>query len=155
MTNQTQQDLNILKATRSNILELIKDLTFEQLTTIPNQFSNSILWNFVHLTVTEQLLCYGLSENEMTLDATIIDNFRKGSSGSNTMTESEFEEIKKLFIAQPLQLEKDFDKMTTSNYKEYATSYNFTLSSLEDAVRFNNAHEAMHYGIILSLKKLV
>lgn len=155
MTNQTIQDVEILKATRANILGLIKNLTFEQLTKIPSGFNNSLLWNFVHLLVTEQLLCYGLSGNKMTLDSTIIDRFRKGADGSNIISEDQFLEIKKIFIVQPLQLEKDFDKMSTTQYKEYATSYNVTLSSLEDAVRFNNIHEALHFGIMVALKKMV
>ncbi len=71
------------------------------------------------------------------------------------MTETEYEDLKTTFIAQPLQLEKDFDALIKSTFNEYPTSYNYTLSSLEDAIRFNTVHEALHFGIIMSLIKIV
>ncbi len=80
MTNHTKQNIELLKVTRANILETTKDLSFQELTTIPDGFSNSIIWNIIHLTVTEQLLCYGLSGNEIALNKEIIAKFRKGSS---------------------------------------------------------------------------
>ncbi|WP_205896842.1 DinB family protein, partial [Pseudomonas viridiflava] len=40
------------------ILDLVKDLSIEQLNKIPDGFNNNIIWNIAHLTAAQQNLCY-------------------------------------------------------------------------------------------------
>lgn len=53
--------LNVLKVTREFIHNIVKDLSLEKIHEIPNGFNNNIAWNVAHLTVTQQLLQYKLS----------------------------------------------------------------------------------------------
>ena len=52
---------NVFKYIRRNrelFLELVNSLSIEQLNKIPEGFNNNIAWNFGHIVVTTQTLCY-------------------------------------------------------------------------------------------------
>ena len=145
----------ILKTTRNNILNSIKGLTFEQLTLIPEGFSNNIIWNVAHVVVTQQLLCYKLSGTEMYLENDFIDKYKKGSVGRTELTQDELVYIIEQLISLPTKLENDYANNVFGNYTPYTTSYNITLSSIENAIQFNNVHDGLHFGYIMALKKVV
>jgi len=145
--------LDIISITRANILEYIKDLTIEQVNYIPNNFNNSIGWQVAHIVVTQQLLHYKLSGNAMMIDDEMVDGFRKGSSGKYILTASQWENVIQLLESLPTQLVEDLKSGKLNNYSNYETSYNVTLSSIEDAISFSNIHEALHFGIIMAMKK--
>ena len=52
-------------------------------------------------------------------------------------------------------MQQDYDNGLFTEYSEYTTSYNITLSSAEDAIAFNNVHEGLHFGYIMGLKKAI
>lgn len=155
MSPNTQRDFEITRITRTNVLSLIDSLSYEQLICIPQGYSNSILWNFVHIAVTHQLLTYGLVGENCTLDEDLIDKFRKGSDGKNTITEKEFTSLKQNYLNLIDQVEAGYAHLSTKEFKTYSTSYNFTLHSLEEAIQFVNTHEGVHFGIMMAIKKLV
>jgi len=105
--------------------------------------------------VTQQLLCYKLSGLKCLVSEEMINNFQKGTAPTYTISEAEFDAIKKQFVAFPKVLEQDFSKGTFKQYFEYKTSVDITLSTIEDGVTFNNYHEGLHLGIILQLLKFV
>ena len=146
-------NIGVLRATRTNVLATIDKFSYEQLTTIPVGFSNSILWNFTHSIVSQQLLIYALSSNKMHLDESLISKFRKGTNGTETISNSEFEELKKDYLTTVDQLEQDVEMLLNSEYNNYKTSYNVELKSVSDAITFSNAHEALHFGVIMAISK--
>tara|TARA_B100000809_G_C15129982_1_gene527971 strand:- start:1647 stop:2108 length:462 start_codon:yes stop_codon:yes gene_type:complete len=145
----------ILNITRNNILNAIKDLSLEQLTVIPTGFKNNIIWNAAHVVVTQQLLCYKFSGLEMYLDYDFIDKYKKGSVGSSELTQEELDFIIEQLMLLPTKLESDYSNTIFSNYNSYTTSYNITLSSIEDAIQFNNVHDGLHFGYIMAMKKVI
>ncbi len=149
------QSFQILKATRENILSTIDGLTIEQLNKIPTGFNNNIAWNLGHVWVTQQLLCYRLSGEEISMDNEMVTKYRKGSKPEEPISTSEIEHIKSEFLKQVDQLETDFNNGLFKGYKTYMTSYNVELSTTADAIAFNNVHEALHLGSIMALKHLV
>ena len=149
-----QKQFDILNATRNNVLNSIKDLTIEQLNIVPTGFKNSIGWNVAHIVVTQQLLCYKLSGLELSLDASFVDRFKKGSVASE-ISEKEMNTIKAQLIDFPVKLEEDYDTDLFKSFDEYPTSYNVTLNSIEDAIQFNNVHEGLHLGYIMAMKKFI
>ncbi|MFK5957602.1 MAG: DinB family protein [Lutibacter sp.] len=150
-----QQEINILKKSRQLTLKAIENCTIEQLNKIPERFKNSIAWNITHLVVTQQLLCYKLSGLECLVSEEMIHNFQKGTAPTYSISENEFEAIKKQFISLPEILEEDYSKGIFKKYIEYKTSVEITLNSIEDGVIFNNYHEGIHLGIILQLLKFI
>ena len=51
--------------------------------------------------------------------------------------------------------ESDLKSGINWNYNSYTTSYNVTLNSIEEAIKFNNVHEGLHFGYAMAMKKLV
>lgn len=150
---KTQFD--ILRKVRELIAKSIKGLTLDQLHIIPEGFKNNIAWNVAHVVVTQQLLHYRLSGKDCLISDELIDANRKGTSPSERFTQEQFDEILKLLDALPNKLEEDFNKGIFTEYKEYPTSTGFVLDSMDSAIAFNNMHESLHLGVIMSLKKLV
>jgi len=146
---------NILKTSRAITLQAIDTLSLAQLHTIPAGHKNNIIWNLVHLLVTQQLLHYKLSGLHCLVPEEWIELHRKGTSPTKEFTQEEFEELKELFVGLPDTLEEDFSMDIFENYTAYPTSTGFVLDSIENAIAFNNYHEGIHLGVILALKKLV
>ena len=146
---------DITRTTRLNILKLVEGLTTEQLNTIPDGFNNNIIWHLGHLLATQQLLTYGLTDNEILLSDNIIEEFRKGSKPENQYSEEDIEELKSVFIEVISQTQDDFEDGVFKSFNPYPTSFGIKLTSIEDALTFNNVHEGLHMGLIMSMKKLV
>ena len=148
--------LEILKVTRKNIIRDIENLSVEQFNIIPNGFNNNIARNLAHLVATQQLLVYGLSGTPFVVPQEIIDLYRKGTAPTTVVNKEQIDEYKSLLISTIDQMEQDLaNSVFGENYKTYTTSYGITLSSVEEAVEFNNVHDAMHYGAIKMMLRMV
>jgi len=148
-------EFDILRKNRKLILNIIEGLSIEQLNKIPDGFGNNIIWNIAHMVVTQQLLCYNLSDLDMTVSDHMVASFRKGTAPIKIVSEKEFETYKNLFIELPMQLERDYKNEVFKKYKEYTTSINVNIVNIDFAIDFNNYHEGIHLGIILGIVKLI
>ena len=146
---------DILTKTRAIVLHYIKGLSLDQLHVIPEGFTNNIAWNIAHIVVTQQLLHYGLSEKDCLVSDELIAAFKKGTNPTRQFTQEEFDEVLDLFKGLPNTLEEDYEAGIFTEYSAYKTSTGFVIDSMEKAVIFNNFHESLHLGVIMSLKKLV
>lgn len=147
--------LDILTKSREFILKLIEGFTIDQLNKVPNGFNNNIVWNIGHLVVTQQLLCYKLSELPMAVSENMVLKYKKGTAPQGVVSNDEFEDIKKLFLNLTKQFEFDFSKGIFTSYQTYTTSVDVTLTDIDSALAFNNYHEGIHLGVILGLRKLI
>jgi hypothetical protein len=155
MTKQTKDTLALLRATRQNILGIFGKHGLEQQNAIPAGLNNNMVWNAGHVIATMELLVYGLAGLKTPSDREFIDRYRKGTRPEGSVTRRECDLIAGKLLTGVAQLEQDLEKLDFSNYKEYPTSYGVTLSSVEDALAFNNMHEAMHLGTLLALRNLL
>ena len=145
--------LEILKVTRTNVINLIDSLSYEQLVKVPQGFNNSIIWNAVHNLTVQQLLCYKLSGLEINVPEKFMEGYKKGADGKSVILESELEEFKSLYFSTIELLNLDYSSGKFQQFTEYTTSYNITLKSVEDVINFNNTHEGLHFGYMMALKK--
>ena len=142
-----------LLQTRKNIINILNSGV--DLFTIPEGFNNNIFWNAAHNLVTQQLLCYGLSGFKLDLSSDIVDTYRKGT----VATSNEDQIIAKSFLISELEdsvarMKHDYQSgLFKKEFKEYPTSYGITLRSIEEAIAFNNTHEALHLGYIMAMRK--
>ena len=150
-----KNNFNILKITRNNILTAIKNLSVEQLNRIPEGYKNNIIWNVAHNIVTQQLLIYKLSGVLPKISEEMIAMYRKGGKPSRLLNQSEIDKIKSLLIQTADWLEEDYANGMFKSFQVYPTSYNVILNSTEDAIFFNNVHEALHFGYIMAMKKII
>ncbi len=122
----TQQIENI-KNVRKYLLNLIADLTPEQLNKTPEGFSNNIIWNLAHLTATQQRICYIRSGLQPVMQDQYIAPFIPGTKPEGFIDAAEIETIKSLFISTIEELESDYKKSFFSTYEEITVRYGVTL----------------------------
>ena len=146
---------DILSKGRVLILKVIDGYSMKQLNEIPEGFSNNIAWNIAHLVVTQQLLCYKMSGLPISVSDEMVTKYKKGSKPESDISVDEFEEVKSLLVSLPIQFEKDYNSGIFKSYESYTTSVNVTLTDIDTAAAFNNFHEGIHLGVILSLRKFV
>lgn len=150
-----KKEFEILRVTRQNIFRSIEHLSEEQLTKIPHGFKNNILWNAGHIVSAGQKLTYGLSGLPLRITEDISPMFGKGTSPQEWTGTPDIKKIREWLTATTDWLEEDYLKGIFKTYKEYPTSYGVVLRNIDDAIAFGNTHEAVHFGVIMALKKLV
>lgn len=141
--------------TRQNIILLMDNLSLEQLNKIPQGFNNNIIWNFAHIVVSQQILCYRLANLPLYISDEICDQFKKGSKPDRKVTQEEIDFFKQLSIDLIHKLNEDFQKGMFISFNEYQTSSGLVLHNIKEAVHYIQTHDALHHGTILVLKKLV
>ena len=146
---------DITRTTRKNVLKTIEELSVQQLNKIPEGHKNNIIWHVGHILATQQLLTYGVTNTEMLVSMHLIEDFRKGTEPYKPALKEDIEDIKQILTEVIDRTEEDYNQSVFSDYEDYTTSYGVTLHSLEEAIIFNNVHEALHLGIIMTMKKLV
>lgn len=149
------QTLNVNATSRNMISKIMENHTLEQLNKIPEGFSNNLIWNVGHIVVTQQLLVYKLSGLSMMVSEEMIEKYKKGTKPEQDVTQAEVDEIKSLLFTTIEKTKDDLDNEIFKNYQEYPTSTGFVLTSAEGAMNFNNYHEGLHVGVLMSIRKLV
>ncbi len=148
-----KNNFEFLRISRQNTLDLVSTLTDDQVNQIPDGFNNNMVWNLGHLVVTQQLLNYGLASVPFIIDQSLIDKYRKGTKPEGLIDSDEINRLKELMLTCVDQLELDYQKGIFKSFKTYPTSFKATLTSIEDAISFNNIHEGLHLGYMMAMKR--
>ena len=155
MNKQQDEALAMQRASRTQIQKIYNNFNFDRLNSIPAGFSNNLIWNAGHVLATMELLTYGLAGLPLPSGQDFIDRYRKGSRPTPPCPDKDYEIIGMGLQASTQRLELDLQTLDFSKFRTYTTSYGVTLNSIEEALNFNNMHEAMHLGTMLALRKLV
>lgn len=150
-----KENIRLLREIRMRLAKELDDLTLDQLNFIPETHNNNIMWNIGHCLVVQQLLCYSLSGLPPYVDKSLILKYGKGSAPETDVTQEEVDLIKDMLLKSVDLLEKDKEEGKFLTFKPHTVGFGAHLTSVEDSVRFNNAHEGLHYGYLLALKKLL
>lgn len=156
MQGELQTTLDLLIQTRVNFRKLLESIPEEKLFVIPEGYKNNIIWNFAHNIVTQQALLYRLAGLPMSINAELLEKFKKGTEASSEFVPGLKDEVVLASYETLEQLQLDIltpDKF--ANYQEYPTSYGVELKNFNQAMQFNNMHEALHFGYAMALRKLV
>jgi hypothetical protein len=144
-----------LKVSRHNVVKILNAYSAEQLRTIPTGFGNNLLWNAGHMLVSQQALCYTLSDLPTHIPEAYISLFRKGSSPKEWKDEVDVGELKDLLISTIASLAKDYAAGIFQTYKPYASSFGVALKNVDDAIVFDHVHEGLHFGAMMALQKVL
>jgi len=140
---------------RKAFIQLIDGLTVEQLNKIPDGYNNNIIWNFGHIVVSTQLLCY--VRTGIWADASGVkfaDAYKKDTKPTYFVTEAEVDELKRLAFETIKQIEDDYANGKFAKINPYATSTYFAqMNSIEEILTTTIGHDNLHYGYSLALKK--
>ncbi|MBC7615971.1 MAG: DinB family protein, partial [Pedobacter sp.] len=79
--------IQVIKACRSKWLSMIDQLTTDQLNKIPVGFNNNLAWQFGHVIVSQQILCYRLAGQKFVINEELIDRYKNGSKPENYISE--------------------------------------------------------------------
>lgn len=149
------QAIEVLKTSRKMLAPYFENYTLEQLNTIPEGFSNNLIWQLGHIIVTEQLLVRKLSGLPLVVSDEIVDKFKKASKPEGDVTQEEVDLLKELLDSTIAQTEKDYNAGNFVHYTEYPTSTGFVIHNVEEALTFCAFHEGIHLGNMMSMRKLV
>ena len=145
------------KTSRKIYLNFFDNYSLDQLNKIPGGFNNNLIWNIGHVIVAQQSIIYKGSNVPMYIPEDLLIQYRPGTKPSGPVSESEAEQLKELLIDLVSKTEADFQKgiFAAVSYNERTVVTGFHLASIEDAFEFNNYHEGLHLGYMMSLKKFV
>lgn len=150
-----EQTFELNRTSRTLIAPFLEDFSLEQLNTIPTGFSNTLFWNIAHVVVTQQLLVYKLSGLPMLISDELVDKYKKGSKPEQAATQEEVDQIKALIFDLVDQAQADYGSGVFTQFTEYPTSSGFILKNVKHAMAYNNFHEGLHLGIMMSMKKIL
>lgn len=143
-----------LAATRQNILEVLEQSSSELLLTVPKGFNNNVLWNIFHVIASQQLLIYGLSQTPFRLNKDFVFRFKSGTKPAGKEDLAFIDVAKDNLLPLVQHLSRDYQEAIFGDYKTINTSYGLEIKSVEEAICFNNLHEAMHYGQIKAIQSI-
>ena len=145
----------IWETSRNVYATFLEKYTLEQLNTIPAGFSNNLVWNLGHIIVVQQALVYRLSGLPMYISDALFETYRNGSKPTGMTTQAEVDELKNLLFSLQEKTKEDYAAGKFVNYNEYTTGTGFHLASTEEALEFNNYHEALHLGFMMNIRKFL
>lgn len=143
----------IWQTSRGIYLKFLENYSLEQLNTIPQGMSNNLIWNMGHVVVSQQKLVYALSGLPMHISDSLFEKYQNGSRPDGKTPQTEVDEIKKLLSEMVEKTKADFEAGIFKEFHSYQTKTGFHLGTLKEAVEFNNYHEGIHLGIMMSIKK--
>jgi hypothetical protein len=150
-----KQTFHITRTSRKVLSQFLENYTLEQLNKIPDGFNNNLIWNIAHIMVTQQRLVYKFSGLPLKISNEIFEKYKGGTKPNGAVSEAEVAKIQSLLFETIDQTEVDFNNKIFKSYQEYTTSIGCTIANIEDAISFNNYHEALHTGVIMSIRKFI
>ncbi|MEI7508731.1 MAG: DinB family protein [Flavobacterium sp.] len=145
----------INKTSRNVLYKFLENFSLEQLNTIPEGFSNNLIWNIGHIIMVQQMLVYKLANLPMMISNEMVDKFKKGTKPEHNVTQAEVDELKLLLFSTVEKTRKDYSENLFQSYNEFTSMSGFTIKSAADAIAFNNYHEALHTGIMMQIRKFI
>lgn len=150
-----EASLKILTTYRNILLGILEKCSLQQLNLIPADFNNNIIWNIGHTIVIQQRLIYALSNLPLQISDDLLNKYKSGTKPILPVAQEEVDELKTLLISLVNQTKNDLAAGKFQTYNEITTSTGFNLTSIEDAMTFNNFHEGLHLGYIQSIRKFL
>jgi hypothetical protein len=143
------------KASRLLLLKFFEEYSIEQLNQIPEGFNNNIIWNLGHIIVAQQGLVYKSSGHTGYISDDMFNLYKPKTKPTGKTNEDEIEKLKSLMMDMVSKTIDDLDKGIFVNYQERQTATGFHLANVTDALEFNNFHEGLHMGYIMSIRKFL
>ena len=140
---------------RGYLLRSTKGLSEEQLVRVPEGFHNNILWNLGHAITDNCTMLYPPTGKEFPLPDQYLSWFAPETSPSDWTETPDTAEILK---AGKDILDKLVDDCTADRmeiYEPMPLDDGVVLGNIAQAIAHCNIHEAIHLGVIMSLRKLV
>ena len=150
-----KEQIEYIARSRNNLLEQLRELSVEELNSIPPGYNNNIIWNLGHLIAAQQGICYMRSTLPTYIEDSLFSAYKPGSRPERNIDQQEIDSIRELFVSTVRQLNEDYDNKIFNGYKPWTTRNGFEIRNIEEAISFVLFHEGHHGGVISSFKRLV
>ena len=144
-----------LRQPRTYLLNLINELTAEQLNKVPEGYNNNIIWNLGHMVAAQQGICYKRAGLDMIIEEDFFETYKPGSKPERFVGDDEIAIIKERLITSLDRFEADIDNGVFVNYTPVMTRYGVELTNIDNATAFLPFHDGFHMGYVLALKRAV
>jgi len=153
--NNESFECEILRASRTRLLQLMETIDHEILFKIPEGFNNNIFWQIGHCITSQQRHLYMRSGLPMYISKEFMEAFKIGSSPRSWKTTPDVNEVKHLLIHTVNRLESDLASGLFTNYEPFELPIGFKVNNHVQALQAANYHEAEHSGQIFTYLKLL
>ncbi|MBF6608430.1 MAG: DinB family protein [Flavobacterium sp.] len=140
---------------RKILQQILHRYSTDQLNTVSIGFSNNIIWNIAHTIATQQRLVYKLSGLEVNIPMEIDELYKRGTKPEHYVQQPEIDLIESLLFEPVERTLRDFNSNIFKTFTPFTTMTGFEIRNVTDAMEFNNYHEAVHLGVIMSIGKFV
>lgn len=140
---------------RKNFITLIEGMSLEAINTVVPGFKNTIAWNFGHIVVSQQKLCYAPAGVPFKVTEAYLNLFQKGTQTTRDITQAEIEELKALAYSLIDEMEKDAEQGTLDAYQPLQTHFGLLLKNIQDAKEFSAIHDSMHLGYAQAQRRAI
>ena len=146
-----------IKESRQAFIQLVDSLSLAQLNSIPEGFNNNIIWNFGHIVVSSQTLCYsrtGIKEGVSWVK--YVDAYAKGTKPTYFVEQAEVDELKAIALSSIDAIENDYKAGVFDIITAYDTAtYGATMNSIEDVLTTSIGHDNLHFGYAVAQKRII
>lgn len=147
--------IEIVRKTRAFLLNVVNDMSDDQLNKIPSGYKNNIIWNMGHLIAAQQGLCYERSNTKIVVDEGYMKLFKPDTKPEGIISSDAIDTIKKMLLPTIDRLESDYRQHVFAGFKPFKNRYGVEIQTIDDCINFLVFHEGIHLGYVLALKKLV
>lgn len=152
-----EHTFNFIIQSRKAFISLMEGMTLAELNSIPEGFNNNVIWNFGHIVVSTQGLCY-LRTGVIT-DPSFVkyaSAYAKGTKPTSSVTQSEVDDLKTLAIQSIEKLKDDYHSGLFKEITPFATdTYKETLGTIEEVITLTAGHDNLHYGYAIAQKRAI
>lgn len=149
------QTFDITRTSRKVLATFLENHSLEELNKIPDGFNNNLIWNIGHIIVVQQMIIYKLSGLQMMISDEMVEKYKKGTKPETDATQAEVDKMQSLLFETINQTKADYNSKIFKTYQEFTTMVGFTIKNAEDAMSFNYYHEALHLGMMMSIRKFL
>jgi len=147
--------IDIAIQTRKNFIRLMDEMTIADINSIPPGFNNNIVWNFGHIVVSQQKLCYSLAGLPLKIDTQYLQRYQRGSKPQKFIHPEEIAFLKEAACTLIEELLRDLKTDIFRNFNPTKLHYGLELLCIEDAINYFPNHDALHLGFATAIKRAI
>ena len=152
-----EKEFKFIIDARKAFIALVDGLTIEELNQVPAGFNNNIAWNFGHIVVSTQTLCYvrtGLKPDAT--DVKFVQAYKKDTKPTYPISMEEIEELKNIAISSIEKIQSDYRNGVFEKITPYSTgTYGSTLSTFEEVLITTIGHDNLHFGYAQAQRRAI
>ena len=141
---------------RQMITSLLKAIPEDKVNAMPPTWSNNARWHAGHLIITPYLLTYGIAGKPLPVPEEYRKWFAKGTTPKDWGTASipGYDDLVNEIVPMISRLFEEWrDQMDEPYAEPYMTSVGVVLRTPGEALRFSLAHDGIHLGLLLALRR--